>query len=182
MGSTEKVGKLSERLYPAGEEQDSTAAVAIVMKQGRKDLEILFVKRVVNPKDPWSGQMAFPGGKRSENDKTLKETLMRETFEEVNIDLGTSQILGVLKALVSLPRPDMKILPFIVLLKDEPEIKLNEEELEDFVWISLRDLLKNKGKVTFPFGEFPAFIVGTYTIWGLTYRILEELLCIMNED
>jgi hypothetical protein len=86
-----------------------------------------------------------------------------------------------MEALRSTQRPEMKILPFVVLLKHDPSIKLNEE-LEGFVWISLKDLLQHKGIVKFSFGEFRAYIVGNTIIWGLTYRILEKFIHILDHS
>ncbi|RLI39759.1 hypothetical protein DRO69_13870, partial [Candidatus Bathyarchaeota archaeon] len=85
----------------------------------------------------------------------------------------------VIEPLRSTQRPEMKILPFVVLLEHEPSIKLNEE-LEGFVWISLEELIQHKGMVKFSFGEFPAYIVGNTVIWGLTYRILEKFIHLLD--
>lgn len=167
---------LSRRVKPLTEEQDATAAVAILITVVDSIVEILFVKRVENPQDPWSGQMALPGGKRDAADQTLKDTIMRETAEETGINLDCCQFLGVLHAIVSAPRPEMKILPFVVFCDHKPEITLNEKELEAFVWVPLNKLVRSKGTVTFWFGEFPAYLVGEYVIWGLTYRILDEVV------
>ncbi len=151
------------------------------MKRVNEDFAVLFVKRVINPKDPWSGQMGLPGGKRDLKDTTLKGTIMREVKEEVGIDLTENcQFLAVLPTLISPPRPEMKILPFVILLQHEPTVTLNEKELEDFVWITLKELSRNRGTVTFWFGEFPSYNVGHHVIWGLTYRILEMVLQTLN--
>lgn len=154
-------------------EEGATAAVALLLKVDCT-VEVLFVKRVENPNDLWSGQMALPGGKRDAKDKTITETMIRETAEETGITLDSCQILGALNPIETTLKSDMKILPFVVLLEYEPVITLNKRELEAFVWISLEDLERNRGTVTFPFGEFPAYIVGEYVIWGMTYRILED--------
>ncbi len=168
------IEKLSKVLKPVSERQDADAAVALLLKPMKKELKIFFVKRVENPNDPWSGQMALPGGKRDVRDQNLKQTVLRETLEETNINLlNRCCFLGVMEPLRSTQRPEMKILPFVFLLKHEPPIKLNEE-LEWFVWISMEELSKNKGIAKFSFGEQPAYIVGNSVIWGLTYRILKK--------
>ena len=176
MDYLDSVRKLSKVLKPVSEGQDADAAVVLLLKPMDQDLEALFVKRVENPADPWSGQMAFPGGKRDAKDKDLKQTVVRETLEETNINLlDRCRFLGVMETLRSTRRPEMKILPFVVLLEHEPSIKLNEE-LEEFVWISLEELVKHGGTVKFSFGGVPAYIVGNIVIWGLTYRILEKFV------
>jgi len=177
VGSIEKLSKV---LKPISEGQDANAAVALLLKPADKDLKIFFVKRVENPDDPWSGQMALPGGKRDARDQNLKQTVVRETLEETNINLlDGCRFLGVMKTQRSAPRPEMKILPFIVLLEHDPSIKLNEE-LEWFVWISLEELARHRGTVKFSFGEFPAYIVGNSVIWGLTFRILEKFVHVLG--
>jgi len=169
------IDKLSKVLKPLSEEQGADAAVALILKPMNRDFKVLFVKRVENPADSWSGQIAFPGGKRDAKDKNLKQTIVRETLEETNIDLlDRCRFLGALTALRSTRRPEMKVLPFVILLGHEPTIKLNEKELEGFVWILLEELVRNKSTVKFGFGEFPAYIVERNVIWGLTYRILEN--------
>ena len=172
----DNIEELSKVLKPVSEGQDADAAVALLLKLLDQDLKVFFVKRVENPPDPWSGQMALPGGKRDAKDQNLKQTVVRETLEETHINLlDRCRFLGVMEPLRSTQRPEMKILPFIILLEYEPLIKLNEE-LEWFVWISLEELLQHKGTVQFSFGEFPAYIIGNIVIWGLTYRILEKFV------
>lgn len=175
------VEKLSKSLRPITDEQDANAAVALLLKPTNSNLSVLFVKRVENPADPWSGQMAFPGGKRDLKDTNLLRTVVREMMEETGIDLlRRCRFLGVLTALSSRPRPELKILPFVVLLEHEPLIKLSENELERFVWIPLDEITKHRGTIRLSFGEVPAFVVGNIVIWGLTYSVLEDFLDIFQ--
>ena len=157
------------------DEQDANASVALLLKLEGEKLHVLFVRRVQNPKDPWSGQMALPGGKREARDRNLKETVIRETLEETNINLlENCSFLGVMSVFQSEPRPEIKVLPFVILIEDEPSIRLNEKELEQYFWIPIEELVTNRTKAKFSFGESPAFIVRSTTIWGLTYRIVES--------
>jgi len=143
-------------------------------------LSVFFVKRVENVADPWSGQMAFPGGKRDEKDVNLKQTVVRETLEETGINLlDRCRFLGVLTAVRSMPRPDLRILPFVVLAEHEPTVRLSAKELEDFYWIPFKELAQSKTFVKFDFGEFPAYHVRKEVIWGLTYEILENLFTVV---
>ena len=175
------VERLSKNLKPVTDEQGANAAVALLLKPKDDGLTVLFVKRVENLADPWSGQMAFPGGKRDVKDANLKQTVVRETMEETGINLlSRCRFLGVLTALSSRPRPDLRVLPFVVLLEHEPLIKLSAKELEGFVWISLDEIIKHRGSARLSFGEVPAFVVGSIVIWGLTYRMLENFLDIFQ--
>jgi 8-oxo-dGTP diphosphatase len=175
--SSKALHKLTKSLKPFSEETQAVAAVALLLRNVEGDLKLLVVKRVENPKDPWSGQMALPGGRRETKDRNLKETAVRETFEETGINLldGT-RFLGVLDPVKSAVRPEMKILPFIFLLDYEPEIKLSLSELERYIWLTPKQLIENKGSTRFSFGSFPAYVIGNNVIWGLTYMILTRFL------
>ena len=175
MTAADCIEKLSRDLRPLSDEQGANAAVALLLKLENADLNVLFVKRVENLADPWSGQVALPGGKRDVADLSLMQTVVRETLEETSIDLSAGcRFLGVLTALRSKPRPGLMILPFVVLLEHEPSIRLNEKELEGFVWIPHGEIIRGKGSVEFSFGEVQAFVVGRMVIWGLTFRVLED--------
>ena len=175
------VRNLSRVLRSLSDERGANAAVAVLLKQEKEDFSILLVKRVENPADPWSGQMAFPGGKRDEKDLNLKQTVLRETLEESGINLlSCCHFLGVLTALRSRPRPDLCILPFVVLVEYKPHVTLNRKELKDFYWIPLKELVQSKTVVKFDFGEFPAYSVRNEVIWGLTYNILENLFAVLK--
>jgi len=172
---------LSRALRSVFDEQGANAAVAVLLKREEGDFSVFFVKRVENPVDPWSGQMAFPGGKRDLKDLNLKQTVVRETLEETGINLLEGcRFLGVLTALRSEPRPDLCILPFVVFVEYEPRVRLNRKELEDSYWIPFRELVQGKGFVKFDFGEFPAYHVRKEVIWGLTYKILENLFTVLK--
>lgn len=176
MVSAEVVAKLPAVLKPVSDEQGGNAAVALLLKPGRGDFDLLLVKRVENPSDTWSGQMALPGGKREPKDASLKDTVVRETLEETRVSLGGGRFLGVLGAVRSEPKPDFKILPFVALLDDEPRLKLNKAELETFVWVPYEEVVKSKGTVQFSFGKVPAYIFAEDIVWGITYNILSEFI------
>jgi 8-oxo-dGTP diphosphatase len=174
--SAETIAKLPTVLKPVSDEQGANSAVALLLKPKRNDFDLLLVKRVENPSDPWSGQMALPGGKREPKDVSLKATVMRETMEETGISLGDCRFLGVLTAISSEPKPEIKILPFVVLLEDEPKLKLNKEELESFIWVPFEEIVQSKGTVEFSFGKVPAYIFADAVVWGITYKIISKFI------
>ncbi len=174
--SAEALAKLPAALKPVANEQGANAAVSLLLKPRRGDADLLLVKRVENPLDTWSGQMALPGGKREPKDLSLKDTVMRETLEETGVALGSRRFLGVLDAVRSEPKPDFKILPFVVLLKEEPKLKLNKAELETFIWVPYETVVQSRGIVEFSFGKVPAFVLADAVVWGITYKILSEFV------
>ena len=173
------LAKISLALKLIKEESDAHAAVAVLLRAHGRDFEVLLVKRAENPTDFWSGQVALPGGRR-EARESLSHTAIRETFEETGIDLTRGcRFLGVLRASVSAGR-HVKVLPFVFFLEREVTVNLNRSELEEYIWIQLSDLIENQGTAKLSFGEVPSFTVNEYLIWGLTYRILDELLYILK--
>ncbi|MCW4046825.1 MAG: CoA pyrophosphatase [Candidatus Bathyarchaeota archaeon] len=176
MVAAETIKKLPAILKPVSDEQGANAAVALLLKHQRDDHKVLLVKRVENPSDPWSGQMALPGGKREPNDKSLQDTVTRETMEETGIALDTSSFLGSLTAITSEPKPGMKILPFVVLLNHEPKLKLNQKELERYLWVPYKTIVQSRGVAEFSFGKYSAYILPDAVVWGITYKILSQFI------
>src|ERR1700722_15840931 len=72
------------------------AAVALVLAGDKSDLQICFIRRVERPGDPWSGHMAFPGGRASPADASAQAVAERETREEVGLILNESHRIGTL--------------------------------------------------------------------------------------
>lgn len=159
---------------------NANAAVVVLLRIVDEDFQVLLVKRAEIPTDTWSGQTALPGGKCNPEDLNLKETVVRETFEETGIKLREGcRFLGAMEPLRSTQRPEMKILPYVVLQKKEQTIKLNEE-LTEYFWAPLKELVNNEGNIKFSYGEFPAYTIESNVIWGLTYRILHNLLWLLS--
>jgi len=172
--------KLSKTLKSTSEKLDANAAVVVLLRTANQDFQVLFVKRAEKSSDPWSGQTALPGGKRNPEDQNLKETVVRETLEETRINLLEGcRFLGAMEPVRSIQRPEMKILPFVVLQEKEQGIKLNEE-LTEYFWTPLKELAKHRGTAQSSFGEYPAYIIENNIIWGLTYKIMHNLLSLSS--
>ena len=178
-GNAEKLSKL---LDPIIENVYANAAVVILLREEEQGCQILLVKRAEKSDDPWSGQTALPGGKRNSEDRNLMETVVRETLEETCINLLEGcRFLGTMEPLRSTQRPEMMILPFVVLLEQEQTIKLNEELME-YLWAPLKKLAHQMGTAKFSFGKYPAYIVEGHVVWGLTYRILDRFFSILERS
>lgn len=137
------------------------------------------IKRTEREGDPWSGQMAFPGGHKAVGDQTFLETAVREAQEEVGIQLREHELLGALP-LVSARSGRVSVAPFVFQLKKNVLVRSNEEVAESF-WVplnTLSELKMNKCEVHVDDGDLT---VDSYTcyghvIWGLTFRIINILL------
>jgi len=162
------------------------AAVAIVVRDGTDGPEVLLIRRADHPGDAWSGHMAFPGGREDPQDEDLLATAIRETFEEVGLDLGQAgRLLGQLAPLPAIARGrpvGMTIVPFIFELVADAEL-LYSDEVAEAVWVPLDPLLQGQLQTTFAVDreggervELPAHDVGGRVVWGLTYRMLDSLL------
>lgn len=158
------------------------AAVALLVAGGAEPA-ILFIKRQHRVGDPWSGQVALPGGFASANDSSLEATARRETAEETGIELGdAAQLLGALDDVS--PRtpylPPIVVRPFAFLLPERVK-PIPGPEVEAAVWLPASQLFapafRRPFRLTLPgeAREFPSIVIGDYTIWGLTERVLSQL-------
>ncbi len=159
---------------------DAWAAVAILIREEEDDYETLLVKRAVVPGDPWSGDMAFPGGKKAQNDRTLQDTVIREVQEETGIDLHHLTYIGGLPIIFSSMKPDRDVLPIVYLYEGRPEIKLNPE-LTAYRWVHLKELRASRTVAKVKGWEREVFKLGDDIVWGLTYRMLDKLLEMLDE-
>lgn len=161
------------------------AAVALLVRTGDADLETLLVRRATWQGDPWSGHIAFPGGRSNPEDLDPVETAIRETREEVGIVLRrATQLLGALDDVepATTRLPPLVIHPFVFAV--EPDTVPDPgPEVAHATWIPLRALRHPAALTEYhhrldatTLGRFPAFAYGDYVIWGLTHRILGQFL------
>jgi 8-oxo-dGTP pyrophosphatase MutT (NUDIX family) len=161
------------------------AAVALIFRAGADGSpELLFIKRAEYPGDPWSGQIAFPGGREESGDSSLEETAAREIREETGIDLAREGlVIGVLDDLR--PRtvrlPSVVVRPYVAVLQREAPLDLSSEVALAF-WIPFGDLAQKQSwrdDTVFARGvqiNARVFRHDDHVIWGMTERILAQLL------
>jgi 8-oxo-dGTP pyrophosphatase MutT (NUDIX family) len=166
-------------------ELERRASVALVLREGLgHGSEILFIERAEKHGDPWSGHMAFPGGRVDLPAETPEQAAIRETLEEVGLVLAPSGRLGRLDDLEGRHAgrpPGMVISAFVYQLEEPAELVPQSSEVREAFWVPVRSLVEPARRVRRAFRgtgsfEFPGIVVGEpdrHVVWGLTYRFLE---------
>lgn len=188
----EELEKLLKSRPPAKiEDRDDFvhAAVMMILGESPEGLSMLFIKRRESDIDAFSGHMAFPGGKMKEGDESKLAAAIRETHEEVGVDLYASgRVIGELDDInPNNPRANNFIVtPYLSVLREEVPIIPNLYEVEAALWIPVGHLLDDKnfavrmrernGKLV----EDYVYSFGKYIIWGMTGRILHGFFSISS--
>lgn len=172
--------RLRDRLVPLEDALDrygtAWAAVSVLLRE-REGLEVLLTRRAERGDDPWSGQWSFPGGGRQAGEPLL-ETARRETAEEVHLHPDREHLLGCLPARPPANRPELLVLPF-VFRWDGEEVPRPGPEVAEAAWFPLAGLAATRTTATVRVRghelTMPAFLHERRTVWGFTYRALEDL-------
>jgi 8-oxo-dGTP pyrophosphatase MutT (NUDIX family) len=161
------------------------AAVAMVLRSGDTGPELLLIHRADDPRDPWSGHMGLPGGRVDPGDAGCLEAAMREAREEVALDLDrAARSIGRLSDLEAVAggRPvQMVISVFAFELVHEVTLQLNQE-VQAALWVPLAFLADRSNRSTLRWKRsgmpvpLPCYRYRGRTIWGLTLRMVDELL------
>ncbi len=198
-----RLGAHTPAMVPRGE-HTKLAAVALVLREGPRDvgsqagshvgsqvgaharpLEVLLIKRAERQHDPWSGHVAFPGGRHDAADASLYETAVREAREEVGLCLDRAEHLGRLDDLQAVARArlvDLVIEPHVFFVAHDEPLALRAAEVEEALWVPLEPMLTGASLTTRPYVhegrsfEMPGYFVGDHVVWGLTHRMLESFL------
>lgn len=160
------------------------AAVALVLREAERGLELLFIRRADDPRDPWSGHTAFPGGRSEPEDADMVATATRETCEELGLDLRRdAERLGALdevQAVSRMRRLDLSISPFVFRLHRPAQLEPSGE-VRSVHWLRLEDLVSERHRSTLDHehqGEvfqLPCLRIEGLVIWGLTFRMFVDL-------
>jgi 8-oxo-dGTP pyrophosphatase MutT (NUDIX family) len=161
------------------------SAVAMILSEGEAGLRILMIKRAERDGDPWSGHMAFPGGRMESVDRHGYDVAVRETEEEIGLGLTSEDpCIGRLSEIMTHPqlrRRPMVVSPYVFRLDRHVSFQPNYEVAE-VVWIPMDYLLDlsnrermvwNRGSVEIPLS---CYMYNGYRIWGLSLMMIDELL------
>ena len=162
------------------------AAVGALLRWVDEDPEVLLMVRATDPRDRWSGQVALPGGREEPHDLDLRATAVRETREEVGVDLHrVARPLGRLDAVQARARGGLRplsVTPFVfAATTDAVPIEPGPEAAEAF-WFPLARAARGELDDTFVWDvgpvpmSFRCWQFEGRPVWGLTYRMLDGLL------
>ena len=169
--------------------EEPQAAVAAVLTE---DANLLFIHRIAYDGDPWSGHLAFPGGRIEDSDTSPRKAAERETVEEVGLDLSEGLSLGRLQDITGSTIP-LCVSCHVFGIDALPDLRLNKE-VDDAFTVKLSELADRANWVEADFeirGEtkpYPAIdlkLDRKPLLWGLTYRFVMQLLeltGLINDD
>lgn len=166
------------------------ASVAIVFRQTGDRLEFLMMQRSSDPRDPWSGQMSFPGGKIDPDDKDAKHAAVREAQEEVGLDLSQHRYLGQLNDFIrgaTNRLRSVQVSPFVFELSADVAL-VGNYEVADLVWVDAS--VMNTPSLYTPVanpqlhsGQLPGLMLNEHKgqiLWGLSLRLLLDLYSVVG--
>jgi 8-oxo-dGTP pyrophosphatase MutT (NUDIX family) len=186
------IAKLLERSKsePDVSADDRTrASVAMILHQGRNDLEMLFIQRAAHDLDPWSGHIAFPGGKLEKGELEC-QAACREAHEEIGIDLNQARYLGRLSDIVGANLPVRVSCCLFVVDRTLYRPVLNDE-VRDLFWVTLSDLCDSGrhlpsrvafGEKWFEVSAIKLPVDNKPVLWGITYRLVMQFLHLLEGD
>jgi len=142
------------------------------------------MKRAERQGDPWSGHVSLPGGRHEPADADLHATAIRETAEELAVGLADdARYLGRLPTLHphNAGPNGMEVTPFVFVTAARPPVRLSAEAVATF-WLPMTRVAAGQLDAIYEYPgppgpmRFPCWQWEGYTVWGLTMRILGELL------
>ena len=164
------------------------AAVAAILRPRDSGLELLYIERQRTPNDPWSGHIAFPGGRVEPSDTSLRATAERETLEEIDLHLQKEHYMGRLDDLQGASLP-VQVAAFVYAI-DELQVALspNDEVYRTF-WRSFEILCEPRRQCQHMLSKdgnyraMPAIdVLGAKKplLWGITYHFTAQLVDLLG--
>jgi len=134
-----------------------------------------------------SGQISFAGGKKDEQDISLKHTALREAREEIGISEDEVQVLTELSNLY-IPPSNFLVYPFLAYVDSKPNFITDEAEVASIIefnpFLLVDEQVKSKMMIEkHPSGNnvtAPYYQIQEHKVWGATAIILSEIEAIIK--
>lgn len=177
--------ELRRRLVPirgpgGGTAEQPPQAAVFVLFVTRRETRVLLIRRARRG-DPWSGQIAFPGGRVDAADADALAAAYREAYEEVGVSRGHVEYLGPLGSYFTLSGA-VQVHAFAgawdggeALAPDGREVDAIIEHPVEALWAAHRDGGFHNRAVA-DIGDGLAYPLGETPIWGVTARIIHHVL------
>lgn len=181
----QKLNKNSRQTIPQARNEQSPAAVLILLVKYNKKWNIIYTRRT-HSVSTHQGEVSFPGGTYEEEDKMLLRTALRETREEIGIKSDNIKILGGLDPFKTIT--NYLVYPFVGVILDLVKFKINENEVERVFLIPI-EWLKDKSNYYEQDHHIDHVMVKKVLhyidfdnehLWGLTARITQHLLGLLE--
>ena len=162
-------------------------SVLILIYTENDEFLTVFIKRT-EYKGVHSGQVSFPGGRFEPGDLNYEKTALRESQEEIGINISEVEIIGKLSDLY-IPPSNFLVSPFIGFISSRPLFKMDKKEVAGIIEVPLNNLLeksenhgtgyiKTSNNVAI---QAPFYEVGGYQIWGATAMITSEFIAVVKK-
>ena len=169
----------------AAGESERAAAVLFPFYWKNNEPWVLFTQRNADLKHH-SGQVSFPGGGYENQDKNIRHTALRETYEEIGVNRDQIELWGFLDGLPSIS--GFHVTPFVGEIKDVENLTLDPNEVDRAFGVPF-DFFRDRGnrvknQVKTPFGKrhYYVFDYKGDVIWGLTAQIIVQLVDRLNNQ
>ena len=167
---------LVSKISPILSKNEKTKLSSVLIIIFESSPKILMIKKPITM-NHHGGEIAFPGGKISNEDYDLLDTAIRETNEETGITITREQITGQLKPVTTL-NSGFTILPFVCILDEINELTPNSE-VEEFLKIPLFPFLQTLTNDSDPehnsIQEMYTFTFEEHIVWGASARMLKQI-------
>ena len=168
---------LSSKINPILPDDKKTKFASVLILIFEESSNILMIKKPITM-NQHGGEIAFPGGKISDEDGDLLDTAIRETREETGISVTRNQIIGQLKPVTTL-NSGFTILPFVCIMNKVNDLTPNSE-VDEFLEIPLMPLLQTLSNDKDPehnsIQEMYTFTFQDHVIWGASARMLKQII------
>ena len=169
------------KIMPPTELDGNELASVLIIIYGKNPF-VIMTKKASNLK-VHAGEIAFPGGKWCEKDQDLLETAIRETKEELCLDVSREHVIGQLDSVITL-NSRYRITPFIAILDTVPSLTANSE-VESILHIPLAPFLNTMDEDDLPehrsIKEMHTFTFEKYHVWGASARMLKQINVLLSE-